>query len=128
MSWKMGKLSTDFVELIVYRMKNIEQLMSVLRRRHRSLLGKTHRHCLPSQRRNHQWSMVVSDDSAKTTSCRHHVGSNVGGGGAPKTNDVAGLFQSGHADDGDWTSAGRRLLLPADDTIDSPVKFGACFC
>ena len=94
---------------------------------HRSLMGKTHRHYVPSQRRNHQWTMVINnlndnndDEEVKPVNCRRRPSvstcSGAGGGGsAAHTKDQMTSTLGRGPDDGDWTAAGRRLLLSADD-------------
>ena len=103
----------------------------ICRRRDRSLIGKAHRHYIPSQRaHNHQWSMVInnlSDDDVKPVNCRYHQSTNTStcsaSGSVVKTKDQTSTAppQSRHADD-DWTAAGRRLLVAADDNTNSPVR------
>jgi len=113
----------------------------IYRRTDQSLIGKTHRQYLPTQRRNHQWNMVINnltDDDTKpenyryhrtshTTKTKDHSGTGHNGVHSSvvktKTKDHSGTVHSGVADDNDWTAAGRRLLLPADDTSStSPVS------
>jgi len=95
----------------------------IFRRRDRSLIGKTHRHYLPSQRHNHQWSMVINnvDDDVKPINFRYHHSSNTCSSSVVKMKDQQSATAAG-LDDDDWSAAGRRLLLSADDTSNSPVS------
>lgn len=102
---------------------NNDRLLLDFRRRHQSLIGKTHCHYLPNQRRNHQWTMVINnltdndDDEVKSVNFRRHPSLNTGCSGsvAQMKDHAAGTLRGGH-DDNDWTAAGRRLLRSADDT------------
>jgi len=104
----------------------------IYRRRDRSLIGKTQRHYIPSQRaHNHQWSMVInnlSDDDVKPVNCRYHQSTNTttcsASGSVVKTKDQSGgtAPRSRLTGEDDWTAAGRRLLVSADDATNSPVR------
>lgn len=97
------------------------------RRMRQSLIGKTHRHYLQGQRRNHQWSMVINnigsdDDVIKPGNPRRHRQ----GSGSVVKEQAVGTLQSGPGDDSDWTTAGRRRLLSSDyTTANSPVIYRA---
>jgi len=87
-------------------------------------MGKTHRHYLPTQRRNHQWTMVINnlnndqdEDEVKPVNFRRRPSLNAGSGSTAQTKDqTAATLRGGPHDDADWTAAaGRRLLLTADD-------------
>jgi len=93
------------------------------RRTNRSLIGKTHRHYLPSQRHNHQWNMVInnlSDVDVKPENYHYHrTSTTCSGSSVAKTKDRTGTV---HSDDNEWSAAGRRLLAADDTSIASPVS------
>jgi len=62
----------------------------------------------------------LSDDDVKPMNFRYHQSSNTCSSSVAKMKDQGGAVQRGLGDD-DWTAAGRRLLLAADDTASSPV-------